>query len=175
MISLKETLKDYAEEIKHDDKKYYNKCAQYLLERLAFSMKRYSINEGQVSVCFEEGNFDYGKLRSLIGACRKNPLRPATKNLMLINPQSIYSKPKEKEPLLQLADLVAHSLFHCVDDSPSSYGITEPRYIEEMRKRLYCDEGTKKITGYGIYPVHKLSDIKANTKVHKFLEGLASE
>lgn len=172
VISLKETLGWYGEEIKGNDKKFYNKCAQYLLERLALAMKRKGIREDEVSVCFEEGNFDYNGLRGLVAACRRDPRRPATKNLNLINPNSIYASPKDHEPLLQTSDLVAHAVFRCVDDGPSSFGVFETRYIAEMRSRFYGDEETGLVCGSGIFPVHKLKDIEANQDVFGFLEGL---
>jgi len=174
VISLKETLGWYGDEIEGSEKKYYNKCAQYLLERLALSMKLKGILEDEVSICFEEGNFDYNGLRGLVAACRRDPRRPATKNLTLINPNSIFARPKDEEPLLQTADLVAHALFRCVDDGPSTYGVFETRYIDEMRTRFYGDEETGLICGSGLFPVHKLKDIGADQNVFDFLEVLKS-
>ncbi|MFD1157122.1 DUF3800 domain-containing protein [Roseovarius aestuarii] len=175
VISLKETLGSYGEDIEGDDKRYYSKCAQYILERLGLFLKLNGIAEDDVSICFEEGNFDYSALRGLVSKCRQNPIWAATKNLKHINPNSIYCSPKENEKLLQTSDLVAHALFRCVDDGPSTYGIKETRYINELRRRFFREKETQKIIGYGIYPVHKLNQIKADPPVREFLNGLLAE
>ncbi|MEP3296901.1 MAG: DUF3800 domain-containing protein [Pseudoruegeria sp.] len=175
VISLKETLGDYASDISHSDKRYYNKCAQYLLERLALAMNQKDIKEDDVTICFEEGNFDYNALRSLIRSCRNKPLRPATKNLKLINPYSINAQPKENEKALQLADLIAHALYQCVDDGPSTYGVTETRYVEELKSRFFSDPISKKVCGFGIYPVHELKTIQASKSVEAFLKSISSD
>lgn len=172
VISLKETLGLYKEEIGASDKMYYNKCAQYLLERVGHFMGQNGLTEDDISVCFEEGNFDYSKLRGLIAACRRKPFRPASKHLKNINPQSIYALPKSSEALLQASDLVAHSLFRLVDDGPSSFGVFETRYIAELRHKFHNEPGTGVICGTGIFAVHKLSDIKASDQTQEFLETL---
>lgn len=50
VISLKTTLGSYADEINHSDKAFYNKNAQYLLERLAHFMEINSIQETSLSI-----------------------------------------------------------------------------------------------------------------------------
>uniref|UniRef100_UPI00404876F9 DUF3800 domain-containing protein n=1 Tax=Yoonia sp. TaxID=2212373 RepID=UPI00404876F9 len=172
VISRKETLGQYKDDIGGDHAKYYNKCAQYLLERLGMFSSSNKLSEESLSICFEEGNFDYSGLRGLIAACRKNPLRPASHHLKHINPNSISVEPKAHEPLLQLGDLVAHALFRCVDDGPSSYGVFETRYVDELAPKFFADRDTGVICGNGIYPVHNLNGIKADKKVHKFLSDL---
>ena len=147
VISHKATLGTYRTEIKDSDKKYYNKCAQYLLERLAHFLELNNIEETQVSIVFEDGNYDYSALKSLIRSCRRKPMNPASKRLVRINPNSISSKMKEEEPLLQVSDLVAHALYRCVDDSPSTYGIQETRYVDELRCKFFRNQKPKKLLG----------------------------
>lgn len=175
VISLKETLGSYREDIEANDKKYYNKCAQYLLERLAHFMESADIDGDQLSIVFEEGGYDYSALRGLIAKCRSNPLNPATRRLQRVNPDSIISRPKAEEPLLQASDLVAHALFRCVDDGPSTHGIRETRYLNELSSKFFSDSKSKAIVSYGIFPVHKLSDIKAEREVESFLANLKAE
>ncbi len=175
MISLKETLQDYGEEIENDDKKYYNKCAQYLLERVGMFMAESEIQPNNLSVVFESGNFEYSKLRGLISACRKNPIRPASKYLSYISPWAIGAKPKSEEPLLQYADLIAHSLFRCVDDALSRHGVQETRYLTEIKSNFWSDKNTGLIVGKGIYCVHSLKDIKVNAEVFAMLNQLKPE
>lgn len=172
---MKETLGDYRKDIEASDKAYYNKCSQYLLERVRLFIESNGGSEDDLSVCFEEGGFDYPRLRGLTRKCREKPLRSATKLLKHVNPEGIRSAPKASEPMLQLADLVAHALFRCVDDGPSTFGVKETWYVNELRNRFYCDSGTGKVIGSGIYAVHKLSDIKAEKQVDDFLEDLVTK
>lgn len=62
VISLKETLGGYRQDIDSDDKRYYNKCAQYLLEKLGQAMEELGIGASQLSIAFEDGNFEYQQL-----------------------------------------------------------------------------------------------------------------
>ena len=137
LISMKETLGEYKAAIEESDKRYYNKCAQYILERLAQFLEINDISGDDVDIYFEDGNFDYEALRRLVDRCRQNPMHKNTRRLQHIRPVSIASKPKSDEPILQVADLVAHALFRCVDDGPSTYGIKETRYLQEIRKRFF--------------------------------------
>ncbi len=175
VISRKETLKSYSEKIEHNHAFYYNKCAQFLLEKVGLFMEVNKIAEEQLTICFEEGNFNYPALRGLIGKCRKNPIRPASRYLKYINPNSIVVKEKEEEPLLQTADLVAHALFKCVHKEDSNCHIPEVRYVTELRKSFFSDENTGKIEGYGIKAVHYLSDLKLDADVHETLIKLKSK
>ena len=158
VISLKTTLGSYAADINHSDKAYYNKNAQYLLERLAHFLQLNNIDENAISIVFEEGNFDYRKLKSLIGSCIQTPKKPATRRLRgRINPSSIKAIPKDGDPLLQLADLTAHALFRLVDDSPSTFGTKEVRYTQELRKKFFSDPDSREVLSVLVCcPVHKL-------------------
>lgn len=176
VISLKATLGDYANEINHSDKAFYNKNAQYLLERLAHFLELKGIEDKSVSIVFEEGNFDYHKLKALIGKCVHSPQKAATKRLKgRINPSSIKAVPKDGDPLLQLADLAAHALYRLVDDSPSTYGVQEVRYVSELRSKFFSDPSTGLVCGAGIFPVHRLKQIKAEGEVEAFLSELSAK
>lgn len=175
VISRKDTLGPYSEDIDHDHEQYYNKCAQYLLEKVGQFMEVNGMTEDQLTVCFEQGNFNYTALRGLIGACRRNPIRPATENLKHVNPSSIIVKEKAEEPLLQTADLVAHALFKCVHKEAANYYVPEPRYIIELRKRFFSDEASGKVEGFGIKAVHYLKDLKLDSDVHEVISNLNSK
>ena len=171
VISRKDTLGSYKSDIEGSHAKYYNKCSQYLLERVGMFATANDLSEANLSICFEEGNFDYSALSGLIAACRRKPLQAATHHLKHINPNSISVEPKANEPLLQIGDLVAHALFRCVDDGASSYGVFEPRYVDELRSKFFSDKETGTICGNGLYLVHNLQSINADKKVHEFLSG----
>ncbi len=174
VISLKSTLGWYKDTIKGDSKRYYNKCAQLLLEKVGRFMSMNDIEAGRLSICFEEGNFDYPALRGLISKCRNNPKNQETKFLSRIEPMSIYAAPKADEPLLQLGDLAAHALFKCVDKTYGNFEIPEPRYLCELQRRFFCDPKTGRVEGMGIKTVHSLDAVKLDADIHQLLDGMVN-
>lgn len=172
VISKKSTLGSYGDDIEANDKLYYNKCAQYLLEKVGQFMEREKIGEEQLTVLFEEGNFDYTRLRGLIAKCRKKPMHHETKNLKNVSPASIKCRAKADEPLLQAADLVAHALYRCVEKNKGNLWILETRYVQELRGKFFSDKSTHKVTGFGVKAVHNLIDIKLASEVNEFFVAL---
>lgn len=175
IISQKSTLGSYGAEIDGSSARYYNKCAQYLLEKVGKFMKLNNIPADDLSIVFEEGNFNYSGLRALISACRRNPMQPDTKYLNNINPFSISTKCKNGEPLLQPADLVAHALFKCVDKTRTNFQIPEPRYLRELKGAFFHDTKTGLIDNYGIKAVHHLSELSLDDDIHSFLTKLSAK
>lgn len=175
VISRKETLGEYREEIGKNDKLYYNKCAQYLLERVGRFMATHDLKEEHLEVIFEDGGFDYGRLRALISKCRRTPRNAGTEYLRYVNPYSIQAKPKGEEPLLQFADLVAHGFFKCVDDGPSSFGVFETRYVAEIKDKIFADPKSGDPFKWGIFPIHSWRDLKLNEEVLGFFTDLRVE
>ena len=169
VISRKSTLGWYGEVIEGNSARYYNKCAQYLLEKVGRFMSANDIDASRLSVCFEEGNFDYPALRGLISKCRSNPENPETKFLSRVEPMSISAVPKGDQPLLQLGDLVAHALYKCVDKTPRNYNIPEPRYLKELTDCFFSDSRTGRIEGFGIKSVHRLSELQLDPDVCDFI------
>jgi len=125
------------------------------------------ISADNLNIVFEKGNFDYNKMRGLIRSCQNNPLQQNTKNLEFIDANKIVEKEKSEEPLLQLADLVSHSLYRCVEGG--EFGVIECRYLNEIRDKFYQDKETNKAIGKGIYVVHKLKDLELDEYSHSFL------
>lgn len=171
VISLKETLGSYKADISSDGTKYFNKCAQYLLERVGEFMKEHDIPSKDLRIIFEEGHHDYARFRSFINMCQRYPKHPKTRLLQQIEVGKITDAPKDKEPLLQIADLVAHALFKAVDKAAGNYFIPEPRYLNELNKRFYSNKGTGMIIGAGIMPIHTLKQLKLDSDVHALLEA----
>jgi len=170
VISLKATLLEYKEEI--DDIGLFNKCAQYLLERVGAFMKEHNISPDDLKVVFEEGHFDYGRLRSLIKECQKKPIRENTVLLRHISVSKITSASKEDESLLKIADLIAHSLFKAVDKTKGNFHIPETRYLNEIHKRFYHDAVTGQVVGHGLMAIHNLKQLQLDDDVHLLIEGL---
>lgn len=175
VISLKSTLGSYRQKIEANSTRYYNKCAQYLLEKVGMFMELNDISPGNVEIVFEEGNFDYSALISLISSCQDNPIQPDTKFLSRIDAFKIRKKPKSTEPLLQLADLVAHSLFKCVDKTDRNFHIPEPRYLNELHQKFFSHPNTGRIEGCGIKSVHDLNQLSLDPDIQKLLNGYSVE
>lgn len=172
IISLKSTLGWYNERIEGDSKLYYNKCAQLLLECVGDFMKSNGVYSHQLDVVFEAGNFDYKKLRNLIRKCQERPIRDRIKLLRNIDADNIHEKPKADEPLLQMSDLVAHSLYKCVDKSRASFSLTEPRYLIELKDRLFRDAHTQMVIGKGVQPIYSLGHLKLDDDIKSALLSL---
>ncbi|MEM7059956.1 MAG: DUF3800 domain-containing protein [Pseudomonadota bacterium] len=172
VISLKETLGWYKDEIGGDSSKYYNKCAQYLLEKVGRFMSTHGVESSDISIFFEEANFNYGAMRRLISKCRETPIRRETRFLRRIEPYAIAAAPKSEKPMLQLADLSAHALYQCANKSNLNYEIPEPRYLRELQSRFFSEADTRKVVGYGIKAVHRLSEVKLDRDIQTLLTDL---
>jgi len=175
LISYKNTLKDYKQVIKDDPKQYYNKCVGYLFECVGSFIQQENIDPAEVEIVMEDGNFDYEALKNFIYVCQRRPLNPRAKLLKFIDPNNVFSLPKNEQPLLQIADLVAHSLYKCVDKTEKSYFQTETRYLNELKSKFHFCSETNQICGYGVKPVHRLSALGLDPDVHQFLETLTAK
>lgn len=175
VISMKGTLGTYKKDIASDPVMYFNKCAQYLLERLGAFMKEHSVSQDDMRVIFEEGLHSYARFRGFIKACQKKPRWPNTDLLRHIDLSKIVDAPKANEPLFQVADLVAHSLFSAVDRTSGNFQIPEPRYLNELHKRFYHDKGSGKVVKHGIWPIHELDQINLDDDVHRLFESFRGE
>lgn len=172
VISRKDTLGHYKTKISNESDLYYNKCCQYLLERVGAFVKETEIPREQLTICFEDGGYNYKKLRNLLWACQDKPIHINTRLLRYIEVSNIVAVPKSDEPLLQMADLVAHSLFKCTDKSESQYNIPETRYLNELQGRFFCEQKSKQILNHGLKAVHSLSQLKLDHDVAHFIHGL---
>lgn len=172
VLSLKKTLGSYREEIDRDHQKYYNKCAQYLLEKVGRFIGDKGINPKKVMIVFEDAGYNYNQLKNFLHRCRNKPLHAETKFLQNIDPEQIRFIKKEDDKLLELADLVAHSIYKCADKSEHNYSIPEPRYFRELSQKFYFCLKTKKIEGFGFKSVHKLQDLKLDEDVENLISTL---
>lgn len=160
LISRKQTLGEYKQEIEGDSTKFFNKCAVYLLECVGDFLSQHDISQNDIKVVFEEGDHDYAKFRSYIHKCQSNPFHQRARLLRRFSLQKIVDASKEKEPLLQIADLIAHALYQTVTKEKSSLGVTEIRYLQEIHTRFYCNPQTKKICPAGLKPIHSIDQIE---------------
>ena len=175
VISRKGTLGRYKSTIEDDSTKYYNKCAQYLLERVGYFMENRGIPAENLDIVFEKANIDYDKMRNFLWACHSNPKHPNTQKLKFVNLSNIRIEEKKHEPLLQIADLVAHALYKCVDKQDRYHNILEPRYLKEISSHFFGHPDSQLITGGGLYCVHSLKDLKLDAEVHEAIETMAAK
>lgn len=175
VISLKATLGTYKEIISSDNIKYFNKCAQYFLERVSFFMDNHNIKGDDLNIIFEQGHHDYAKFRSFIKKCQENPLHPATALLKTINIANISEAKKEDEPLLDIADLIAHALFKAVDKTIINFAIPETKYLLEIHKKFYSNPRTSKVINYGIKPIHSLDDLNLDDDVFALINSFTTK
>lgn len=173
VVSNKLTLGGYAPQIGQDSNKFYNKCSEYLLEKLGGFLIEENIGPESVSIIFEERNHDYSALLSYIKKVRENPLHPEAKKLSAINPFSISFEKKQKEKCFFLSDFGAHALYSCFNKSRHNFEIPETRYLQELRNVFHRDEETKKICGTGIKFIQTLSHIQADEDVNEFLRNFS--
>lgn len=171
VISNKSTLGDYAELIKNNPDKFYNKCAVYLLERVGKYLSAKGLASETPEIIFERRNHDYGAMRRYIGKIKDNPLNENAKFLRVFNPFAIVARGKDEDPLLKYADIAAHSIYQCVNKTPTNFGIPEPRYMEELSKKFGADEKGI-VLGSGIKCIHTLDDLRLDDEIKSRLLGM---
>ena len=174
VISRKGTLGSYKAAIAADSSMYYNKCAQYLLERVGWFMESRKIPPENLDIIFEKANVDYEKMRNLLWTCQSSPKHPITNKLQYISISNISVRKKSEEALLQVADLVAHALYKCVDKQSNNFGILEPRYLRELAPCFFGHPDTQAVVGAGLYCVHSTRDLKLDSEVEEVLNSMVA-
>lgn len=170
VISNKSSLKGYKIT---EHWKYYNKNCQYLLELIGKYIKDVYGTKIKHKIIFEhKKNAEYQRMRNLITFTKEHPIYGASKVLDYIDEESIISKPKEDEPLLEIADFIAHSLQRCCNHFDAEFGITENRYLNEIRNTFHHNTQNHNILFYGIKPIHKIMDLNIKEDASSFLTNL---
>jgi len=170
LISRKATLGSYRLRISDDSKRYYNKCASYLLERVGRFINENSFHRDDLDIIFEEGNFDYEGLKTYIRKCQDNPINSNARYLTNINADNIKTAKKNDDIMLCTADLNAHALYKCVDKHQGNYYIPEPRYYAELRDKFFKCNKSGRVEGAGLKVVHQLSDLNLDSDVYEALD-----
>ena len=170
VISRKETLGDYGSEIKHDPHKFYNKCAQYLLENICLYLGPHLESDDDLNVYFEQMNHDYDAMRRFLGKVKENPIYSQSKSLKSLNPFGISTLKKGESEVMEIADFVAHSLYQCVNLSEKNFQITEPRYFSELSSRFAGDKQGNPI-GTGLKFVHNLGSMELEAEIEELFRG----
>ncbi|MEY8830387.1 DUF3800 domain-containing protein [Sedimentitalea sp. XS_ASV28] len=171
VVSKKATLEAYAEEISWKPHKFYNKCTQYLLERVGGYLRGKGLFDSDPDVVFEGRNHDFDALRRYVGKIKDDPQHAEAKNIQCFNPFGFVERAKHEEPLLKYADLAAHAVYQCVNKTPNNYNIPEPRYIAELQSRFGADVSGK-VLGAGLKCIHSIESIKFDADVRSKIESL---
>lgn len=132
------------------------------------------ISPENLDIVFETGNFDYEKMKNLIRKCQANPGHQMTDYLNNIKVSNIVAKKKDEEPLLQVADLIAHSLYRCVDKCGKNLFTTEPRYIRELSTSFFGNPQTQLVPGAGLYLVHTIKDLELDPDVEQVINEMVA-
>lgn len=135
-ISFKKTLSGYKGQISGNAQKYYNKCVVYLLESIFSYLAAHLVAGADVRIIFERRNHDYDAMLRYLQKVKNNPIYPQSKVLKHLNPFSISSKLKGEDPMLDIADFVAHAVYQCTNRTPQNFGIPEPRYFRRLAQGL---------------------------------------
>lgn len=173
VISFKQTLEEYREDIGGEYWRYYHKCAQYLLERLGRFLQEHNIPREAVRIVFEASNhIRLSTFQYFVSQCQQKPVHPQTALLSHIDTSNIFTAAKTDVPLLCLGDLTAHALYQCVNKAQHNYSNPETRYAYELRSRFFASPQTNKILNWGIMPIHAIGDLQLDKDVHVFLRDL---
>jgi hypothetical protein len=171
VISHKATLAEYANEIDWDPHKFYNKCSHYLLECVGKYMAINDFTSEYPDVVFEDRNHNFDTLIRYVQKIKDTPFHTKATYMRHFNPMAFVTRAKHEEPLLKFADLAAHAVYQCVNKIEKNFGITEPRYIEELSGRFGCDEKGL-VLDTGLKCIHSLDSLQLDTEIHEKFKKL---
>ncbi|MFN3662607.1 DUF3800 domain-containing protein [Yoonia sp.] len=158
VISNKKTLGGYKTDIHGSADKFYNKCAQYLLENICSYLAPHLSSEQDLSVYFERMNHDYDAMRRFLVKVRDKPIFPQSRSLKNLNPFGVSTLKKGENEMLDIADFVAHAVYQCANVTESNFGIPEPRYFREISSKFAGDELGCPV-GIGLKFIHNLKSM----------------
>lgn len=164
--SNKSTLGSYKDDISSDPQKFYNKCLQYLLEKVCAYLGGTGATEEDLKIYLERRNHDYDSMLRYFGKVKDNPIHPESRALKVLNPFSISVISKGEDELLEVADFVAHAVFQLGNKTKSNYNIPEWRYFVELSSRFAPDERGV-IVGTGLKCIHSLDDLGLDPDVRE--------
>lgn len=171
LISNKETLKGYKENIGHDPHKFYNKCVKYLIELICRYLQPHVSSPDNFRVVLERRNHDYDAMIRYLQVVRNKPIYEQSKVLNNFNPFSVSTLAKGESEMLEVADFVAHAVFQLTNRVPSNYGIPEPRYFVEISSRFAGNMKNRPL-GAGIKCIHDLDSLNLDRDIVKIIRSV---
>lgn len=156
--------------ISADGEKFYNKNVKYFLETICKFSQENDIEISRIVFEKREGK-DYEQMKNYIRVIQRRPLNPRAEYLRHIVGGTIEARTKEEEPLLQVADGIAHSFFKlCI---PDRYGVCETRYVDELRNLMPSDS-VDQILDVGTKIVPTLHSLRVNDAVKEYIRSMTS-
>jgi Protein of unknown function (DUF3800) len=172
-ISNKLSLLSYLPQASKTPTHFYNKVMQYLLERVGEAMAKLGIKGSEVRILLEARAQQYSSLLSFIDNIQKNPHDTRSIAVRNIDRFSVSSIKKKDDKCMALSDVGANAIFCAVRRDKRSFGMSETRYLNELRHSFLADK-TGKIFPSGIKPIHSISDLQLPEDTAQFLAGLTN-
>ena len=173
LISNKLSLLDYLPDASKTPTHFYNKCLQYLLERVGDALGKFGIPASDVRIRLEARAQRCSSLLSFIESIQKNPLDHRSVALRNIDRFSITAVKKTDDACMPISDFGAHALFTAVRRDARAFGLSEPRYLLECRDRFLAGKDGS-IVGYGIKAIHTLQDLALPADTAAFFKDLGN-
>lgn len=171
LISNKLSLLEYLPDASKTPTHFYNKCIQYLLEKVGDALGKFGIPTSDVRIRLEARAQRYSSLLSFIDSIQRNPLDHRSVALRNIDRFSIAAVKKTDDACLPISDFGAHALFSAVRRDARAFGLSEPRYLYECRDRFMAGKDGS-VVGHGIKAIHSLQDLALPGETVAFFQEL---
>lgn len=166
LLSNKATLAEYKTEIEGNSHKFYNKCAQLLLENVLDYLRPHLVSDDDVNIVFESRNHDFDAMRRFLGRIKETLKHHRSKIFRLLNPFAISVRKKGEEDLLEVADFVAHAVFQAANRSCHNFEIPETRYLREISS-CFAGDAKGSLVDVGLKCVHNIDDLNLDPDVQR--------
>lgn len=174
VVSDKSTLRGFKEKSGGNSQDYYNRTALYLLSNLGRYLQNNKIDGEAVEIIFEQRSHDYQRFRNYVSKVQRNPSGDEVLGVTQIVANKITTVTKDEEHALAIPDMLAHAIFSAFDRNRNNFGITEPRYLDELMDS-FCDSG--QASRFHLIQIERIRDVCTPTaqlmKKHgfEFAEG----
>jgi hypothetical protein len=156
LLDLRKPLQDKFKQPDH----LQNYLTRFVLERVSHAIKRRQVRlnapSAKAKVVFSQrGRMNYDGVKDylrLIKEGREKRYSPGRIDWDVIDPDMIDVQPHAKLAGLQFADVATSAFWRALE--PTEFGHCEPRYANELRKRVIAD-GRGDQLGVGIIPIPK--------------------
>jgi hypothetical protein len=171
LVSNKLSLLEYLPDASRTPTHFYNKCLQYLLERVGYALGKLGIPASDVRIRLEARAQKYSSLLSFIDSIQRNPLDHRSIALRNVDRFSITAVKKTDDACMPISDFGAHALFTAVRRDARAFGLSEARYLYECRDRFLAGKDGS-IIGHGIKAIHSLQDLALPGETAAFFREL---
>lgn len=171
VLSNKLSLNEYLPDAQKTPTHFYNKVMQYLLERVGFSLSKMRIKASDVRILVEAREQRYDSLLAFLRTIQQNPHHPNAIYLRAIDIFSISRISKKDDPCVALADMGAHAMFCAVRRDDKMFGLTESRYLNELRP-VFIASKQGAIVPHSLKPIHTMQQLGLSPSERETIERL---